>query len=612
MDRYSGRGKIIIGVFILMSLGLLIKAAHLQLIDKSYRIKAESTTIGSKVLYPARGLFLDRNGKILVNNEPVYDLLMTYDKLKQDMDTSRLCKLLDINKEEFIARMDKDFSSVRYARSVPFTFYSKIETQDFLPLQEVMFDYPGMDYIVRNRRYYPSPNGAHILGYLSEVDQKKIDASSGVYSLGDYIGATGLEARYEEQLRGNKGVSYVLRDNLGRVVEPLHGGSLDTSAISGSDIAISIDINLQAYGEELMQNKRGAIVVIEPSTGEILTSVSSPTYDPNTLSIGRNRGTAFNQLMKDTLNPLLNRALMSRYPPGSLIKPIWTLIALQEGIINERTYINCNGGYTYHKTTWNCHGGGGVRGVVSALQFSCNTFYYITYRNLLEVAGFRKPEVGLEIVNEYMADFGLGQVLGVDIGGENPGFIPSPEFYRELYKSEGGRWYSTYTISNGIGQGEFELTTLQMANLVAILANKGYYYTPHFVKYMDGRITDRVPGIEKKVVPIDEKHFDIVQKGMEMAVKRGTATAAYIPGINVCGKTGTSQNSGEDHSVFFAFAPKENPRIAIAVYIENAGWGSSFAAPIASLMIEKYINGSISPSRKWLEARMINAQINGL
>jgi penicillin-binding protein 2 len=577
MDRFLGRSKVIIGVFIIMALGLLLKAAHLQLIDKSYRIKAESTTIGNKMLYPARGLLLDRNNNMLVNNEPVYDLLVTEDKLSPDMDTMRICKLLDITKGEFIEKVGKDFSSVRYSRSVPFTFHSKIETREFLPVQEFLFDYPGFDFVVRNRRYYPYPYAAHVLGYLSEVDQDQINNSDGIYALGDYIGATGLEAQYEEQLRGNKGVQYVLRDNLGRIVEPLRGGALDTSAISGKDITISLDIELQAYGEELMNNKLGAIVVLEPSTGEILASISAPLYDPNIVAIGRNRGEAFGQLINDTLNPLFNRALMSRYPPGSLIKPVWALIALQEGIINERTYINCAGGYTYHKTTWNCHGGGGVRGIVSSLQYSCNTFYYITYRNLLEVAGFRKPEIGLNMVNEYMRTFGLDKPLGIDIGGEKPG------------------------------------STLQMANLAAVLANKGYYYTPHFVKYMDGKITTEVPEIEKHTVPIDETHFDIIHEGMERAVKYGTATAAYIPGIDVCGKTGTSENPhGADHSVFFAFAPRENPRIAIAVYIENAGWGSTFAAPIASLMIEKYLNGTVNPNRKWLETRMINAQIAGL
>lgn len=611
MEKYEHRTQSIFIALVLATIVLVISAARLQLADKSYRLAAESTTIGETVRYPARGLFKDRDGELLVQNEPTYDILVTANKIDPTMDTSKLCKLLGIEREQFKTRMDKDFSSVRYSRRVPFIFLSKIAAEDAAPFIEIMYEFPGFDYVVRSRREYPHPNGAHILGYTSEVNADQIEASNGRYEVGDYIGASGLESKYESDLRGSKGIEYVLRDNVGRKVEALRNGALDTPAISGRDIVLTLDIDLQAFGEELMAGKRGAVVAIEPATGDILASVSAPSYDPNLLSVGKLRGAAYASLSADSTRPLLNRPVMAKYPPGSLFKPILSLIALQNEIIEPNKYISCSGGYTYYKTTWNCHAGGGRRDLISALSHSCNTYFYIAYRNLLEIEGFRKPYVGLDSLNYYLSTFGLGKKIGVDILGENAGFLPTSEFYKKLYAEERGIWYSTYTISNGIGQGELELTTLQMANLAAIIANRGYYYQPHLFKTFDDEkfFADRlIP--EKHTVPIDKKHFEPVIEGMSRAISRGTGTSAYIPGIEVCGKTGTSENSqGEDHSVFFAFAPRENPQIAIAVYVENAGWGGSYAAPIASLMIEQYLTGEVSPQRTWLEKRMKAAVI---
>ena len=611
MERYQNRKNTILGILGLGTLVLLLTAAKLQLVDSTYRTKAASTTIGESVQYPARGLFKDRNGKLLVLNEPIYDIMVTAKQVNPAMDTLKFCSLLEIDKQTFIERMDKDFRSVRYSRRVPFIFLSKISARQIAPLLEQLYEFPGFDFVVRSRRDYTVPNGSHLLGYLSEVNASQVENSEGLYEPGDYIGASGLEFAYESALRGSKGVKYILRDNLGREVEPLRKGELDTSAVRGRDIALSLDIDLQAFGEQLMNGKRGAIVAIEPASGDILASVSSPSYDPNILSVGYKRGEAFEKLSSDTMKPLLNRAIMSKYPPGSLYKPVLSLIALQQEIITPTNYITCTGGYTYYKTTWNCHAGPGVHNVISALTHSCNTYYYIAYRNILEIDGFRHPQVGLDTLNYYLDAFGLGRRLGIDIGGESPGYIPTSDYYRKLYKDEGGRWYSTYTISNGIGQGEMELTTLQMANLAAIIANRGHYFTPHLFKTYDDQhyYEDRmIP--ERHEVPIDDKHFDPVIEGMSRSISRGTGTAAYIPGIEVCGKTGTSQNPhGKDHSVFFAFAPRENPQIAIAVYVENAGWGSSFAAPIASLMIEKFLKGEVSPQRKWMENRMLEAVV---
>ncbi len=612
MEKHQHRRNAILIALAMSTLVLLVSAAKLQLADSTYHTKAESTTIGESVQYPARGLFKDRNGKLLVLNEPIYDLMVTVGQMDPKMDTLKFCELLNIDESEFRDRLNKDFSSVRFSRRVPFIFLSKIAAHEVAPLLEVLYEFPGFDFVPRSHRQYPYPNAAHVLGYLGEVNTAQIEKSDGRYESGDYIGTSGLESKYEEQLRGSKGVKYVLRDNLGRVVEPLRGGTLDTAAVSGRDIVLTLDIELQAYGEQLMQGKRGAIVALEPNTGEVLATISAPNYDPNQLSIGKNRGEAYEALSTDSLNPLLNRPIMSKYPPGSLFKPILSLIALQNNIITPRNYITCNGGYTYYKTTWNCHAGGGVRNLVSALTYSCNTYYYIAYRNLLEIEGFRKPQVGLDSLNYYLRSFGLGQRLGIDVSGESPGFLPTSDFYKNLYKEENGIWYSTYTISNGIGQGELELTTLQMANLAAILANRGHYFQPHLFKTFDDDnfFQDRlIPA--RHEVPIDKEHYEPVIEGMSRSISRGTGIGAYIPGIEVCGKTGTSENPhGDDHSVFFAFAPRDNPQIAIAVYVENAGWGGTYAAPIASLMMEKYITGEINKQRGWLENRILQAKID--
>lgn len=599
----------IIQIAILCATVILVgKAAHLQLIDTSLHNRAKTATLYKKTLYPSRGLIYDRNDKLLVVNQPLYDLKTIYSEIDPTMDTLKFCELLEISIDDFKANLDKDWKDVRFHRSIPFTFLDKIDPSSMSKFQEHLYEFPGFYPILRNVRSYPYPNAAHVLGYLNEVDQKSIDSSQGVYSLGDYSGVSGLECKYEDLLRGVKGVKYVLKDNLGREVGNAQGELVDSSATAGMDLVSSIDIDLQAYGESLFKNKKGSIVAIEPSTGEILAMVSAPSYDPNTITINKNRSKAVVELLNDTLQPLLDRSFMAQYPPGSIFKTVLSLIALQEGTTYIDRTINCNGSYRVNNSGFSqgCHNHPTPHGIAAAIQYSCNSYYYQVLRELIEKEGYTRPGVGLNILGDYLDKFGLGRKLGVDIMYENRGFFPRPDYYDKLYASA---WRSTYMLSIGIGQGELELTTVQMANLAAIMANRGYYITPHLLKTVKGH-PDLTPTWDKNTIPVDAKYFDVVVEGMQRVVTSGTGYVANVPGLDICGKTGTSQNShGKDHSVFFAFAPKDNPKIAIAVYVENGGFGATNAGPIASFMIEKYLTGEVNLSRKWLEEQIIERNI---
>ncbi|MEL6864614.1 MAG: penicillin-binding transpeptidase domain-containing protein, partial [Bacteroidota bacterium] len=410
------------------------------------------------------------------------------------------------------------------------------------------------------------------------------------------------------------GTKLVLKDNLGREVGPYKGGRLDSVAISGADLISSLDIDLQSYGEELMRNKTGSIVAIEPASGEILAMISSPTYDPNLLTINRDRGAAFNALLQDSLKPFFDRSVMAKYPPGSIFKSVVALVAMQEGVLDPNRGITCNSGYYYNGTVRKCHAHPYPYNVEVAMQHSCNAYFFQVLRDLVDKNGFYNPHPGLDTFVNYLYDFGLGQPMGVDIPNEQAGNVPTSSYYDFLYPRNKGSWYSPTIMSIGIGQGEIQMTTLQMANLAAIIANRGYFYVPHLLKgFKNGDFEIPEQFLERKEVPIDKPYFDPVINGMEKVVLGGTGVVAQIPGISVCGKTGTSQNPhGKDHSVFFAFAPKENPKIAIAVYVEHGIWGATYGAPIASLMIEQYLRGEIDPSRKYLETRMLNADLVNL
>lgn len=605
----------VIQLAIIFASGILIgKVAHLQLFNSALQERAQKTTLQKRTIHPSRGLIYDRNGKELVINESLYDLEVIYNELDPDMDTTLICNLLEISEETFLANIEKNWRSPQYRKSTPFIFLKKISPKTYSRFHELQHLFPGFYPILRNVRSYPHENAAHVLGYLSEVDRRKIKESEGLYQMGDYIGVSGLEKVYEDELRGSKGVEYFLKDNLGRPAGPYSGGELDSVANLGIDVVSTIDLDIQKYGEYLMQGKKGSIVTIEPHTGEILTMISSPSYDPNLLRIDRNRSKSVHKLTTDTLNkPFIDRSVMARYPPGSIFKPILGLIAMQEGINKANRTIKCDGSYEINTKgqSQGCRDHPMPYNIEIALQYSCNTYFYQTLRDFLEMDGYTRPSIGLDKLCEYLYEFGLGNKLGIDMSHESTGFIPTSEYYNKLYNTRHSEWRSTYILSLGIGQGELQLTTLQMANLASILANRGYYYLPHMLKSFKDASTP-IPDkyIQRKKVSIDERHFKPVIDGMEKVISAGTGYQAYVPGLDICGKTGTSQNpSGEDHSVFFAFAPKDDPKIAIAVYVENAGGGGATAAPIASLMIEKYLLDSIAPYRKFLEQKMVNLDL---
>ncbi len=610
-ERQTGRTKWIQLIIVFSAVVLIFQTGWLQLIDPTYGQRADRTTLVRRTLYPSRGLIKDRTGHLLVHNIPVYDLKVVYNQVSDDFDTALFCQLLEIDTIGFIKRLEKNWQSQRYSKSVPFIFMDHIPAQKFQYIQEYLHLFPGFYGELRNARGYFESHSAHTLGYMSEVDQKRIDDSDGLYALGDFCGSTGVENYYESTLRGSKGAAYILKDNLGREIESLDQGRHDSLAISGDNIILSLDHILQEYGQQLLQNKRGSIVAIEPSTGEILAMISSPGYDPNELSISRQRGKVFNHLLSDTLNPLFDRSVMAMYPPGSIFKPLLALVALEQGLLDPNRTIYCQGAYYSGGLRRGCHSHPTPRNVAAAIQYSCNTYFFTVYKEMIDQAGYTHPEIGMRKLNESLSEFGLGHKISVDVPGEKAGNLPTPEYFDKLYPPKDGKWRSPYILSMGIGQGELQLTTLQMAHAAAIIANEGTFTDPHLL------LAREPPGMSpekgyfpRQRVSVDYRYFEPVIEGMSRAVKAGTATQAYIPDIEVCGKTGTSENSqGEDHSVFFGFAPRHQPKIAIAVYIENAGWGGSVATPIAGLMIEKYLKGEISILRKRIEERMLEVDL---
>jgi penicillin-binding protein 2 len=594
-----------------------MRAFYIQVVDPEYRQKADATAVDKHTIYPARGIIYDRNNQILVYNVPMYDLMVTVNQLDENMDTAAFCKLLRIDRAAFNEALDKDWRNPRFSRSVPFPFMTNISAENFAALEERLYQFPGFSARLRHARGYPHEHAPHALGYIREVSKRDIEKSEGDYASRDYIGKSGLELAYEDLLRGQKGTKVVLRDNLGREVGAYKGGNLDKGAIAGQDIVTTIDLELQAYGEHLMQNKIGSIVAIEPATGEVLAMVSTPSYDPNLLAISRNQGNPYGELSTDEHKPLFDRSIMAQYPPGSLFKPIVALIGLQTGELQTDRGISCSGAYYFNgMRLTGCHNHPPCPDVESAIQHSCNTYFVTAFREIIDGPGtYRNPEKGLDIFNSYLEQFGLGSKLGTDLPREQSGFFPTSKYYTDYYNQQqaGQRWSSLWIRSLGIGQGELLLTNLQLANLAAIIANRGYYITPHLAKGLLGN-SRSIPKRfrEKQWVDIDRAHFQTAVNGMEKVVSAGTARLAQIPGIANCGKTGTAENPhGKDHSIFFSFAPKDNPKIAVAVYVENAGFGGTFAAPIASLITEKYLTDTISHRRKWIEDRMVNANLMG-
>lgn len=585
----------------------MAKTAQIQLLDSSYRDKAQTATINKYVLYPSRGLVYDRNETLLTYNQPIYELMATYRQIDPDMDIAAFCEILDISQQEYKKRINKKWGR-RYSKSVPFSFMRRLSAPIYGKLQESLHEFPGFYVQKRNIRGYRDSIASHVLGYISEVSADQIEKND-IYAPGDYIGSTGLESYYENELRGKKGIKYQLKDNLGRIVGAYKDGSLNKNAESGKDLKISIDAELQKYGELLMHNKLGSIVAIEPATGEILTMLSAPTYNPDQLSISRERGDLFKNINEDPLKPFFNRAVSAKYPPGSLFKPIVGLIAMQEKTWDFNRYVPCSGAYWNVNRFLGCHDHSAAFNMGKAIQFSCNSYFCETFKSIIDKEGFHNPNKGLDLFNSYLYEFGLGRTLDLDFQPEKSGNIPTTKYYDKLYR--GRSWRSPTIVSLGIGQGELQLTTLQMANLASIIANRGYYYTPHLVK--DFINSDEEIDLQYRTprsVRIDSTHFENVIIGMANVTVGGTATWSHIPDIEICGKTGTAQNPhGKDHSIFFAFAPRENPKIAIAVYVENAGDGGAFAAPIASLMIEKYIKKEIRANREYMENYILRSNL---
>jgi penicillin-binding protein 2 len=602
MNKGLDRQRHIQLVFVICAIALILKAAQLQLFDDSLRQRADATTIEKLRVYPPRGLVFDRKGRLIVNNEATYDLMVIYNQVDQKrMDVAKFCRILNITEEQYKQFLTKDWRSGKYSKSVPFVFLKKLEPKTFARLQESLYEFPGFFIQVRNIRGYPYAVGAHVLGYINEVDPRDIERGKGAYEQGDYIGSAGLESEYETYLRGEKGATSLLKDNLGRIVGKYKDGIYDTAAVAGSDLISSIDIDLQAYGEYLMQNKTGSVVAIEPKTGQILCMISGPTYDPNLLTMTQGRGQIFSQLLTHPLKPFFDRTVMAKYPPGSIFKTLVALVGMQEGTLNPQAGKSCNGGYFYAGRLYKCHAHGAVGDAVDAIAYSCNNYFFQEFRNEVDKFGFGNPQKGIDMFYDYCKQFGLGMQLGIDYPNESAGNIPNAEYYDKIYPKRLGGWKSPTIMSVGIGQGEVQMTCI---------ANRGYWFAPHLAKeFRDGSpIPKRF--YEKHEVKIERRHFDLVAEGMAECVNRGTARIAAVPGIQVCGKTGTSQNPhGDDHSVFFAFAPKDNPKIAIAVFVENAGWGASYAAPIAGLMIEKMLNDTIAADRKAVEEKMVKANL---
>lgn len=604
-DAFINRKYVIMALIVLASFGLIIRLFVIQVVKDSYRISADNNVLRYVTQYPARGLIYDRNGKLIVINQAAYDLMVIPAQTSNIFDTTGFCNLLGISNQFFRERMK---AAVNYQRRAPSVFLKQISNETYASFQEKMFLYPGFYVQPRTLRNYSRPVAAHILGYVSEVDEALIKRDA-YYKPGDYIGKSGIEEAYEKELRGRRGVKIFLVDVFSRIKGSYAEGKMDTLAVQGSDIISSIDLDLQEYGERLMNNKIGSIVAIEPKTGEVLALVSSPYYDPGLL-VGRVRSDNYSNLLADTLKPLFNRALMASYPPGSTFKPINGLIGLQEKVLTPLTEFGCSNGYLF----LGCHSHQSPLKLEGAIMMSCNSYFCQAFRRVIENPKYPSVSSAFEKWKGYLNEFGFGNKLGTDFVNELSGFIPGTGYYDKFYGK--GKWKALNIISMGIGQGEILTTPLQMANMTATIANRGYFYTPHIVRSVGRESSIITKFLTKHLVSIDSLNFEEIILGLEAAVNGGagkTAGIAALQDIIVCGKTGTAQNPhGKDHSVFVAFAPKDDPKIAIAVYVENAGFGATYAAPVASLMIEKYLKGKISniyQEQRILELNLLNKVI---
>jgi penicillin-binding protein 2 len=560
------------------------------------------------IIYPTRGIIHDRNGRILVGNKVAYDLLVTPREVEA-FDTLGLAKVLDVDPDVIREKMAEYRKYRRRIGWQTVVMMKQIPQETYMKFAEVAYRFPGFRGQARSIREYPYNAGGNLLGYVSEVDANYLKRHPEEYKAGDYAGMTGIEAAREKELRGEKGYTIWLRNSRNRIESRYKDGEMDKEAIPGKDITTTIDAELQHYGQLLMQNKVGSLVAIEPSTGEILTMVSSPGIDVDMLA---NIGQHYGEISSNPYKPMFNRAVQAPYPPGSVFKLVNGLIGLEEGVVTPGTHYPCSMGYHFGRNKLGCHAHKSPVDFEESIMMSCNAYYCYILRDLLENKKYSTIGVAMDRWQEYVKSFGFGQKLGSDFPSELGGFIPGSGYYNKVYGK--GGWKATTVISLSIGQGEIGTTPLHMANLCATIANRGFYYIPHIIKDSENvRIEEKYK--ERHYTMVDTTHFPKVIGGMYRAVNSGfgsggTASIAAVKGLDICGKTGTAQNPhGSDHSVFICFAPKDNPKIAVAAYVENGGFGATYAAPIASLLTEMYLNKEISEDRKYLEERMMNSNL---
>ena len=591
MKEYGleNRRFVVGGVAIAIVVVYIVRLFFLQLMSDDYKKNADSNAFLKKIEYPSRGIITDRNGKLLVYNQPAYDIMVVTREARGRTDTTELCQALGITREFFVERMEKIKRTAGYSPFTQQMFMSQLSDKEFSMFQEKIYRFPGFYIQRRSIRQYQYNCAAHVLGDMAEASPADIEEDD-YYQPGDYIGKLGVERSYEKVLRGEKGMQILLRDAHGRVQGSYQNGAFDRRPVAGKNLTLSIDLKLQALGERLMEGKIGSIVAIEPSTGEVLCMVSSPTYDPR-IMVGRQRSKNHATLVRDSWKPLLNRSIMGLYPPGSTFKTTQALTFLNEGIISPATSFPCNHGFSFRGLHVGCHGHASPLPLVSAITTSCNGYFcWGLYYMIGNKKKYGSVQNAMNRWRDYMVSMGFGYRLGIDLPGEKRGLIPNADFYDDAYRKS---WNGLTIISISIGQGEVNATPLQIANLGATIANRGYYYVPHVVKKIEGEALDTTY-TRRHYTMAGRRAYETVVEGMRGAVIKGTCRSANRPDYEVCGKTGTAQNRGHDHSVFMGFAPKDNPKIAIAVYVENGGWGADYGVPLGSLMMEQYINGKLS------------------
>ena len=586
------RKYVVGGVAVLIVVIYIVRLFTLQLMSDDYKKNADSNAFLKRIDYPSRGIITDRNGELLVYNQPSYDIMVVENEARGHFDTLEFCQTLNITREELkrlIAAMHDKRRNPGYSRYTQQQLVSQLSDHDFSVFQEKSYRFPGFYVQRRSVRQYEYPFAAHVLGDVAEVSQSDVEADD-YYQPGDYIGKLGVERSYERQLRGVKGVQILLRDAHGRIQGSYQNGAFDRKPVPGKNLTLGIDKNLQALGERLMQGKIGSIVAIEPATGEVLCMVSSPGYDPR-MMVGRQRAKSHHELEQDPWKPLLNRSIMGQYPPGSTFKPTQGLTFLSEGIITDQTAFPCYHGFVFKGLRVGCHGHGSPLPLVPAISTSCNGFFcWGLYHMINNTSKYGTVQKAMNTWRDYLVSMGFGYPLGIDLPGEKRGLIPNAQFYDKAYK---GSWNGLTIISIAIGQGEVNATPLQIANLAATIANRGFFVTPHVVKAVEGEQQDTL-FTTRRYTKVPRQYYELVVEGMRSAALGGTCKALSGYDFMPCGKTGTAQNKGHDHSVFMGFAPMDDPKIAVAVYVENGGWGATFGVPIGGLLMERYLKGELS------------------